>query len=75
MMDEMKIKLSTRFMKNIISKLITKAICNKLGYKINIQLTDLDVSFVGGETKIITSAEVTIDKNEFEKIIKTVIKE
>ena len=71
-MDEMKLKLSTKFMRNLISKLISKAIYNKFGYKIDIQLNDLAVSFIDGETKVSTNVEVKMDKDEFTKIIKKV---
>ena len=34
MFDEMKVNLSTKFMRNIVSKLIAKAIYKKFGYKV-----------------------------------------
>ena len=70
-MDEMKIKLSTKFMRNIVAKLIAKFIYAKTGYKVNIQLNDLDVSFIDGETKVSTNVEVTMDSKEFGKVINT----
>lgn len=71
MLDEMKVKLSTKFMRNIVSKLIAKAIYKKFGYKVDIQLKDLDISVTNGEAKINTNVEVNIDNNEFMKIIKS----
>lgn len=71
MLDELKVKLSTRFMRNIVSKLIAKAIYKKFGYKLNIQLKELDISVVDGEAKINTNVEVNIDNEEFMKIIKS----
>ena len=71
MLDEMKVKLSTKFMRNIVSKLIAKAIYKKFGYKVNIQLKELDISVVNGEAKINTNVEVNIDNEEFMKIIKS----
>ena len=71
MLDEMKVNLSTKFMRNIVSKLIAKAIYKKFGYKVNIQLKELDISVVNGEAKINTNVEVNIDNNEFMKIIKS----
>lgn len=71
-MDEMKVKLSTKFMRSFISKLISKAIYKKFGYKVNIQINDLAVSIVDGETKISTSVEMNLDSEEFTKIIKNV---
>ena len=71
MLDEMKVKLSTKFMRNIVSKLIAKAIYKKFGYKVDIQLKDLDISVTNGEAKINTNVEVNIDNSEFMKIIKS----
>lgn len=71
-MDEMKVKLSTKFMRSFISKLISKAIYKKFGYKVDIQINDLAVSIVDGETKISTSVEMNLDSEEFTKIIKNV---
>lgn len=68
----MKLTLKTRFMRNIVAKLVSKAIEKKLGYKVKIQLNDLDVDIVDGETKISTSLELKVDSNEFKKIIKTI---
>lgn len=71
-MDEMKLTLRTKFMRNLVTKLVSKAIEKKLGYKVKIQLNDLDVDIVGGETKISTSLELKVDSQEFKKIIKSI---
>lgn len=71
-MDELKLKLSTKFMRNLVSKLISKAIYKKYGYKVNIQLNDLDIRVIDGETAINTNVEVKLDSGEFMKIIKSV---
>ena len=71
-MDEMKLRLTTKFMRNIVSKLLAKLIFKKTGYKIDIQLNDLDLNFVDGETKINANVELHLDSKEFTKIIKTI---
>jgi hypothetical protein len=71
-MDELKMRLTTKFMRNLVSKLIAKTIYKKLGYKIDIQLNDLDVSIVDGETRLNTNVEVKLDSKEFMKIIKSI---
>lgn len=71
MLDEMKVNLSTKFMRNVVSKLIAKAIYKKFGYKVDIQLKSLNVNVVNGEAKINTNVEVNINNNEFMKIIKS----
>lgn len=71
-MDEMKMKLSTGLMRGFVSKLISGAIKRKYGYKVDIQLKDLDINIIDGETSISTSVEVKLDSKEFVKIIKSV---
>ena len=71
-MDEMKVKLTTKFMRNIVSKLISKAIYKKTGYKVDVHLNDLDVSIIDGETNINTNVEVKLNSNEFTKIMKSI---
>lgn len=71
-MDELKMRLTTKFMRNLVSKLIAKTIYKKLGYKIDIQLNDLDISIVDGETRLNTNVEVKLDSKEFMKIIKSI---
>ena len=71
-MDEMKLRLSTKFMRNLVSKLISKAIYKKYGYKVDIQLNDLDIRVIDGETSINTNVEVKLNSGEFMKIMKTI---
>ena len=68
-MDEMKLKLSTKFMRKIVSKLIAKAVYKKFGCKVDIQLNDLDVWVVNGDTTVKVNAEVKMNSNEFNKIM------
>lgn len=71
-MDEMKVKLTTRFMRGIVSKLIAKAVYKKYGYKVDIRLDGLDVNVIDGETEIKANVAVKVDKDEFVKIIKSI---
>lgn len=71
-MDEMKLKLTTKFMRGLVAKLIAKFIYKKLGYKINIQLNDLDVSVLDGETSISTNVEIKMDSKEFMNLMKSI---
>lgn len=71
-MDEMKLRLSTKFMRGLVSKLISKAIYKKYGYKVDIQLNDLDIRVIDGETSVNTNVEVKLNSGEFMKIMKTI---
>ena len=72
-MDEMKLKLTTKFMRGIVSKLIERSIYKKYGYIVNIQLNDLDISVVDGETTINTNVEAKISSEEFKKMMTKLI--
>lgn len=72
-MDELKMKLSTKFMRNIVSKLIAKAIYKKTGYNVDIQLNDLDISVVDGDANIGANIEIKINNEEFMKLMKSII--
>lgn len=42
-MDEMKIKLTTRFMKGVISKIIKRSIYKKYGCNVDIHINEIDL--------------------------------
>lgn len=71
-MDEMKVKLTTRFMRGIVSKLLAKYIQKKTGYKVDIHLNDLDISVIDGDTKISTNVEMKMTSSEFVKLMKQI---
>ena len=71
-MDEMKLKLSTRFMRNIVAKLMARMVYKKTGYKVNIQLNELDVNVIDGEAHILVNAEARLNSNEFMKIMNAI---
>ena len=71
-MDEMKRTLSTKFMRNVVAKIIAKIVYKKTGYKVNIQINELDINVIDGETHISTSVEAKLSSDEFIKIMKNV---
>lgn len=71
-MDELKLKLSTKFMRGIIAKLVAKAIYKKVGYEIDIQLNEIEVETVDGKIHLHVSADGEISNDEFVKIIKSI---
>ena len=71
-MDELNLKLSSRFMRNIAAKLLTRMIYKKIGYKIDIHLCELDVKVIDGEVCISTSMEAKMNSNEFMKVMKAI---
>lgn len=72
MMDELRVKLSTNFMKRIASKLLSKAIYKKTGHKVNVQINDFDFWSIDGDTTIKANVELKLNNEEFKKIIKSI---
>lgn len=71
-MDEMKVKLTTKFMRSIVSKLLAKAIQKKFGCKVNIQLNDLDVWVLDGDTTVKLNVEAKLKSDDFIHIMKKI---
>lgn len=71
-MDEMRIKLKSNFMRGIVSKLIARVIYKKFGYKVNIQLNDIDLWSIDGDTTIKLNVEARLKSDEFNKIVKSI---
>lgn len=67
-MDEMKI--GSNLMKKLIAKLIKMAVKNKLGYEVDIQLSELHATIIDGQAHIHLNADAEISKDELIKIIK-----
>ena len=66
----MLINLRTKFMRKVVSKLISKAIKSKAGYEVDIQFEELNANFDGGEITVKANLEAKLSKEEFMKILK-----
>ena len=71
-MDELKLKLSSKFMRGIVTKLISKAVYKKTGYKIGIELNNINVEVINGRAHIHINADAEIDNDELMKIVRTI---
>ena len=71
-MDELKLKLSTKFMKGIVTKLISKALFKKTGCKIDIQLNEIKIEAKDGKVYLHADVDAEADNEDFVKIIKTI---
>ena len=69
-MDELKMSLSTKFMKGIVAKIISKAILKKTGYNINIQLNEIKLETVDGKVCLHADVDAEINNEDFINIIK-----
>lgn len=71
-MDVLKLKLSTKFMRDMVAKLIAKALQKKLGYNIDILLNEIEVKNEDGKIHIHVNADAEVNNDEFVKIIKSI---
>ena len=69
-MDELKLNLSSKFMRGIVTKIISKAVYKKTGYKVEIDLNNINVEVVNGKAYIHVNADAAIDNDELMKIVK-----
>lgn len=71
-MDELKLKLSTKFMRGIVTKLISKAIYKKYGYKVDIVLNQIEIKTENGKVRLHADVDAEVNNEEFIKIVKSV---
>lgn len=67
-MDEMKI--ASKFTRDIVSKLIKKALFKKAGYNVDIRLNGLYANVVDGKTHVHLDLDADFSKDELAKILK-----
>ena len=67
-MDEMKIKLSTKFMKGIVAKIASKVIAKKIGIKPDIQLNEITIEKKGDKIHLYLNVDADIDEHDLLKI-------
>lgn len=69
-MDELKI--TSKFMRAVLSKLIKVAIYKKFGYKIDIQINEINVTSNDGNTHVHLNVDGDIDSDTFKKFTKII---
>lgn len=70
MMDELKLKLSTNFMKNLLAGYISRAIRKNLGYEVGVDIQEVSIETVDGVVKLHANVDATVTNEEFMRIIK-----
>lgn len=69
MMDMLKLKLASKFMKGFVAKMISKQIYEKLGCNIGIKFNDIEVDTIDGDVIVHIDAKGTLTRAEFEKLM------
>lgn len=70
-MDELKLNITTAFMKNLIAKTISKIIQKKLGYSLDILLNQIEIKATDGKIRIHIDADAVTTNDDLLKMIKT----
>lgn len=70
-MDELKLNITTTFMKNLIAKTISKIIRKKLGYSLDILLNQIEIKATDGKIRIHIDADAVTTNDDLLKMIKT----
>ena len=71
-MDELKLKLSTKFMRGIVAKLLSKLLYSKFGYEIGIQINAIEIKTENGKVRLHADVDAEISNDEFVKIVKSI---
>lgn len=69
-MDEMKLKLSTKFMRGMVANILAKALSKSLGCRLDILLNQIELVNTDGKTHIHADVDAEITNEEFVKLIK-----
>lgn len=72
-MDELKLKLSTKFMRGIVAKVIRAAIQKKLGCSIDVFLNNIEVTTSDDKIHFHADIEADMTNGEFTKLINSVL--
>lgn len=70
-MDELKLSLSTKFMRGIVTKIISKAIYKKTGYNISIELNEIKLETVDGKVRVHADVDAEVKNEDLMNIIKS----
>ena len=70
-MDELKLSLKTKIIKNIITKLLSKIIKEKLGCNVTITLNELDMELTEGIANVHINVDAKMNGEDLMNIIKT----
>ena len=71
-MDEMKIKLSSKLVRGLVTKIIAGIILKQTGYHINIDLNEVVLTFVEGEAHLHADVDATMNKEDFKEAVKKI---
>lgn len=72
-MDELKLKLSTKFMRNLLAGYISRVLRKKLGYEVEVDIEEVSIETVDGKVKLHLNVGAEVERDEFMRIVKRLI--
>lgn len=72
MMDLLKLKISTKFMKGLVAKVISRKIYKRFGYKVDIQLNDIQLDVVDCDVNFHIDTDAKMSKTEFSRLMEQI---
>ena len=68
-MDELKLKIGSKFMKGAISGMVRKMIKKNFGYDVNVRIEGLNVTLTDGKAHVHLNADAEINNDDITKIL------
>ncbi len=65
-------KISSKFMRDLVAKLVKKAVKKKVGYEVDIQLNELTATVTDGTAHVHLNVDAELNKDELAKILGTI---
>lgn len=72
-MDELKLNLTSKFMKGIVTKMLAKVIKKQLGYDVNIELNDIRVIAKDGKVHLHADIDAEMTNEQFGNLVKDLV--
>lgn len=71
-MDELKFNLTTKFMRNMLAKLVSRKIKKQYGYKVDIYFSEIKMDMLDGQTHLHVNVDLDMNSDEFKKLLKSI---
>ena len=65
-------RIGSKFITSVISKIVKGVLKKKLGYDVDIQLNEFNVTFNDGKAHVHLNADAELNKDELAKILKNI---
>lgn len=72
MMDLLKLRISTKYLKGFVAKIVSKKLYEKTGCKMDIQFRNIEIDSINGDILIRVDVDGRIGKTEFERLLETI---